>query len=210
MPQSQITQLQPRGGYNSANGYIYTFFVVFADGIGGEVGTKSQQPPYNVGDLMEYTVKSVHNGENRLKVIRPGQQQGGGQPAPQPNYVPPANQPQPSPHPQTQNAGNGQQWRPEVSKVGMCLTQACEFNRATGQPFNKALVHQIASDLLRLGRALEAGNLAPMQGQQPPPQPQPAPPPPQPAQRVEQRAGNVAGPGGSAFPQENIDEDVPF
>jgi hypothetical protein len=82
----QITSIQPtqRGGYQSQHGYIYTFDMTIngpSGPIAGEVGSKSQQYPKNVGETVNVVVQSGQYG-NRFKVIQP--QQGTQQPQQQP------------------------------------------------------------------------------------------------------------------------------
>ena len=82
----QITNIQPtqKGGYQSQHGYIYTFDMTIngpSGPIAGEVGSKSQQYPKNVGETVNVVVQSGQYG-NKFKVIQP--QQGTQQPQQQP------------------------------------------------------------------------------------------------------------------------------
>jgi hypothetical protein len=206
MPLDTVASIAYKNQWDGSQGPMHTSLITFASGLAGEANHKQPTPPYRVGEVVEYQITGEFRGTNKLKVGKPKD----GAPA-QSNYVPPAHQPQ-APHaPAPQSAGNGQQWRPKGESVGMALNQACEFNRATGQPFNKTLVHQIASDLLRLGRALEAGQLAPLAGPIGPTtpsniQPQPAPPPSAPPPQRPK-----AGPDGQAFnPEADFDSSVDF
>lgn len=56
---------------------MYPFNLTFEDGTVGEANSKSQQPPYQVGDEMEYTINGqTPKGTNKIKVQKP-QQEGG-------------------------------------------------------------------------------------------------------------------------------------
>ena len=76
-----IAALQPsaRGGYQSQNGYIYTFdmSITGQDGqqYGGEVGSKSQQYPMQVGSPITVESTTTEYG-TRFKKINPQYQQG--------------------------------------------------------------------------------------------------------------------------------------
>ncbi len=68
------------GGYNSQNGYIYTFDMVIntPEGqVGGEIGAKSQAYPVGPGQPITVDVTDGQYGP-RLKKINPQYQQGGG------------------------------------------------------------------------------------------------------------------------------------
>ena len=88
----RITGLQPtqRGGYSGRNGYIYTFDMAI-DGpngqIVGEIGSKAQNYPKNIGDEITVEVKQDGQYGNKFKAVNPQYgnqgQQGRQQPAPQ-------------------------------------------------------------------------------------------------------------------------------
>lgn len=54
--QSKITAIEPRGAWDGKYGKMYAFKVCFEDGQDLEVNSKTEQPPYQVGDVMEYTI----------------------------------------------------------------------------------------------------------------------------------------------------------
>ena len=85
MKTGTITNLQPAGGYDGQNGHINTFHMTiqFPDGmVTGEIGSKSQTYPANVGDEINVEVSNTQYGV-RFKKVNPqyanapqGQQQG--------------------------------------------------------------------------------------------------------------------------------------
>ena len=54
--QSKIKAIEPRGAWDGKYGKMYAFKVCFEDGQDLEVNSKTEQPPYQVGDVMEYTI----------------------------------------------------------------------------------------------------------------------------------------------------------
>jgi hypothetical protein len=58
MVQAQIESIQGKGDWKGAHGVMYQFEVAFNDGTVGEANSKSQEPPYKVGDEVYYEVKS--------------------------------------------------------------------------------------------------------------------------------------------------------
>lgn len=201
MPLDTVASIAYKNQWDGSQGPMHTSLITFASGLAGEANHKQPTPPYRVGEVVEYQITGEFRGTNKLKVGKPKE----GAP-PQPNYVPPAHQPQAPHQPSPQGAGNRPQGPIHGATVGMAVNQACEFARVGGKGFDKQFIYETASALLRLSAKLEAGHLAPLAGQ-PAPAPQPAPPPPQPATSPQRPK---AGPDGQAFPQGKIDEDVPF
>lgn len=195
---SQITNIEPRGSFQGSNGLMYKFQVTFADGMSGEANSKSQTPPYRIGEQANYEQTRVYQGNPCLKIGKPNQP--GAAPAPQQYQAPQQYAPQPAPapayQPPPQTPPNPTQWRPNGQSVGMAIVQACEFLRSSGTGFDKHKAWQVASDILRLGHKLELGQLAPLANAQPPPPAQPAPPPPQ-------STKPRPGPEGQAFDYSN-------
>ena len=73
MKTGTITNLQPAGGYDGQNGHINTFHMTiqFPDGmVTGEIGTKSQNYPANVGDSISVDVSQTQYGV-RFKKVNP-------------------------------------------------------------------------------------------------------------------------------------------
>ena len=77
-----IQNIVPDGGYDGQSGYVNTFQMTIQTDAGlvtGQIGTKSQQYPKNIGDEIIVEVKETPYGI-RLKKINPkfaqGQQQG--------------------------------------------------------------------------------------------------------------------------------------
>ena len=103
----QIVQLAPttEGGYTLQDGgYIYTFMMTVRGNNGdvtGEIGTKSQQYPLNIGDEIIVEVKNTKFG-TKLKKINPGY----GQPQANngPAYQAPMNNAPPRPAPPQQRS----------------------------------------------------------------------------------------------------------
>ena len=78
----KIERLAPTadGGYNGSHGYVWTFDMTIrsAEGtVSGEIGTKTQNYPLNIGDPITVEAKQTEHGP-RLTKINP-QYSGGGQ-----------------------------------------------------------------------------------------------------------------------------------
>jgi len=58
MVQAQIESIQGKGDWKGQHGVMYQFEVSFKDGTVGEANSKTQEPPYKVGDEVYYEVKS--------------------------------------------------------------------------------------------------------------------------------------------------------
>lgn len=58
MTQAQIESIQGKGTWDGPHGLLYQFEVSFTDGTVGEANSKSQEPPYKIGDSVYYEVKS--------------------------------------------------------------------------------------------------------------------------------------------------------
>lgn len=83
MVQAQIESIQGKGEWKGEYGLLYQYEVTMNDGTVGEVNSKTNPPPYKVGDEVWYEVKS--NNERwgkKLKVSKNPPQQGGYQPRP--------------------------------------------------------------------------------------------------------------------------------
>ena len=83
MVQAQIESIQGKGEWKGDYGLLYQYEVTMNDGTVGEVNSKTNPPPYKVGDEVWYEVKS--NNERwgkKLKVSKNPPQQGF---SPQPN-----------------------------------------------------------------------------------------------------------------------------
>ena len=86
MVQAQIESIQGKGDWKGQHGTMYTFEISFNDGTVGEANSKSETPPYKVGDEVWYEVKS--NNERwgkKLKVSKTAPQPGFQQFQPNPN-----------------------------------------------------------------------------------------------------------------------------
>ena len=78
-----IKAIQPNGGYQSQNGYIYTSMMTIQTDEGqvtGEIGSKSDPYPANIGDEITFNMTNTAHGV-RLKKVNPQYQgqSGGGQ-----------------------------------------------------------------------------------------------------------------------------------
>lgn len=81
MKTSIIKSIEPRGSWEGKYGVMYTFKVSFEDGQALEVNSKSEQPPYKVGDEMAYQITDDNEKFGaKGKVMKPDQQNysGGG------------------------------------------------------------------------------------------------------------------------------------
>ena len=77
MKTSIIKSIEPRGSWESKYGTMYTFKVSFEDGQTLEANSKSEQPPYKVGDEMAYQITDDNEKFGaKGKVMKPDQQQG--------------------------------------------------------------------------------------------------------------------------------------
>ena len=65
MVQAQIESIQGKGDWKGQHGDDVQFEVAFNDGTVGEANSKSQEPPYKVGDEVYYEVKSDNEGRAR-------------------------------------------------------------------------------------------------------------------------------------------------
>ena len=77
MVQAQIESIQGKGEWKGEYGLLYQYEVTMNDGTVGEVNSKTNPPPYKVGDEVYYEVKS--NNERwgkKLKVSKNPPQQG--------------------------------------------------------------------------------------------------------------------------------------
>jgi hypothetical protein len=70
MVQAQIESIQGKGDWKGRHGTMYTFEVGFNDGTIGEANSKSQEPPYKVGDEVYYEIKSDDQYGKKLKVSK--------------------------------------------------------------------------------------------------------------------------------------------
>ena len=77
MVQAQIESIQGKGEWKGEYGLLYQYEVTMNDGTVGEVNSKTNPPPYKVGEEVWYEVKS--NNERwgkKLKVSKNPPQQG--------------------------------------------------------------------------------------------------------------------------------------
>ena len=86
----QITNIQPKGGYQGQKGYIYTFDMAIQSPQGqhiGEIGSKSQIYPMQLGETIIVDVTKTEHGV-RFKKVNPkyaGSPQNAQQPTGKPN-----------------------------------------------------------------------------------------------------------------------------
>lgn len=175
MPISIISDIQPDGQPFYSNGAkcdLFPFFVTFADGVSGQANSKSQTPPYRVGESKEYTITGNYQGTNKLKIGNPGQ------------GAPPARSAAPNPvarsdsrpsnfvrGPQGQDGQTSQVAPINGASVGMAMNQALglltrdlkrdEVVARVCDPLFWEAVMETASDVLRVSRHLESGHLSP-------------------------------------------------
>ena len=70
MVQAQIEAIQGKGDWKGKFGTMYTFEITFNDGTVGEANSKTQEPPYKVGDEVYYEIKSDDQYGKKLKVSK--------------------------------------------------------------------------------------------------------------------------------------------
>lgn len=68
MQKAQIESIQGKGEWKGEYGLLYQYEIAFNDGTVGEVNSKTNPPPYKVGDELWYEVKS--NNERWGKKLR--------------------------------------------------------------------------------------------------------------------------------------------
>lgn len=164
MNQATIVSYTPTGEppYQSQHGPLYSFRVVFDNNTDGVCNSKKQEGSFRVGDVVTYEVTGNFKGVSKLKLNRPD---GTFQPTPRAQ-----------PMHQAQAASTGIQVAEPITPVfgatvGMSLNLAmATLNQGLGHDeiveriaapgFYKS-VHEVASDLIRVARELEAGRLAP-------------------------------------------------
>ena len=76
-----IRNLEPKGGYESRNGYINTFWIGIETDAGmikGEIGTKSEQYPKNIGEQITVDITEDPQYGTKLKAVNPKYGGGGG------------------------------------------------------------------------------------------------------------------------------------
>lgn len=78
MVQAQIESIQGKGDWQGKFGTMYTFEVSFVDGTVGEANSKTEQPPYKVGDEVWYEVKGENQYGKKLKISKNPPQSFGG------------------------------------------------------------------------------------------------------------------------------------
>lgn len=169
---AQITRLDPDGKppYQSQNGPLYGFRVEFDNGQGGLVNSKSQTPPYGLGQTVYYEVTGQVGRMDKLKISK-------NPPQGAPQMAPPA-QVVAKPFPPLKTAeqiiseSQAERITPVFgATVGMAINQALDLltrdlnhdervERIVTPVFWHS-VHEVASDIIRVSRHLEAGHLAP-------------------------------------------------
>ncbi len=86
MVQAQVESIQGKGEWKGKYGLLYQFEVAFNDGTVGEANSKTEEPPYKVGDEVWYEVKSDNERwGKKLKISKNQPPEGGYQSAPAPN-----------------------------------------------------------------------------------------------------------------------------
>ena len=68
MTVSKVKQIQGDGTWNSQHGLMYSFMVTMEDGTTLKANSKSQEPPYKVGDEVEYQVTKENQYGKQGKV----------------------------------------------------------------------------------------------------------------------------------------------
>lgn len=81
---------------------------------------------------------------------------------------------------QEQNKETSRTSKPLGVTVGMAINNACLFMVHNKEPYDTKAITQRASDILRVAKWLEDGNLLPKQGDKPAAKPKETPPPPPP------------------------------
>ena len=77
MVQAQIESIQGKGDWKGKYGTMYPFEVGFNDGTIGQANSKTQDPPYKVGDEVFYEIKSDDQYGKKLKISKNAPPPGG-------------------------------------------------------------------------------------------------------------------------------------
>ena len=78
MVQAQVESIQGKGEWKGKYGLLYQFEVAFNDGTVGEANSKTEEPPYKVGDEVWYEVKSDNERwGKKLKISKNQPPEGG-------------------------------------------------------------------------------------------------------------------------------------
>ncbi len=176
MNTSRITSLAPDGRppYASKNGLLYGYRIAFEDGAAGLVNTKTEIPPYKVGDSMTYEITGKAGQNDKMKVSKP--KDGAWTPPPAVQLAPPHDPDRLPGLPEHQPA----KVTVHGATVGMAVKEAIALANARAgdgkvmhpdQTDFWGKVHQYASAIIRLSNALEHGNLTPALGSKPLPLP---------------------------------------
>lgn len=193
-----ITSLQPDGRppYNSANGLLYGFNIAFDNNQSGLVNSKSQTPPYRVGEQVGYEVTGKVGQNDKLKITRNPQQQA------LPNAAPRTSAPLPVP--QVAFTPNIESIKPVFGATVGCginnaidlLTKGLDHDEVVARIINPVFwssVWEVASDAIRVARKLEAGELAPS-----------------PSERAERLTGARKAPAGHPDNHPDLESALPF
>ena len=69
MKTSKITKLTGNGTWQSNHGLLYKHLIEFENGDSGEVNTKTEEPPYKVGEEVSYKITPSGNQyPDRIKI----------------------------------------------------------------------------------------------------------------------------------------------
>ena len=78
MVQAQVESIQGKGEWKGKYGLLYQFEVALNDGTVGEANSKTEEPPYKVGDEVWYEVKSDNERwGKKLKISKTAPPPGG-------------------------------------------------------------------------------------------------------------------------------------
>lgn len=161
MPTARITELKPNGSFESQHGTMFSSIIYFDDNTWGSVNHKNASPPYNVGDEMEYSVQGNFHGTPKLKVQKPGFNSA---PPARASAPPPVSRPSaPSPTLQTSPI-NGATVGMAMNLAMKTLTEQLSHDERVDRlcrPEFWLSVLETASDIIRVSRHIESGNLAP-------------------------------------------------
>lgn len=157
----KITSITPNGKPwgEPPNGPLYPFKLEFDDGMVGVANSKSQTPPYKVGDTVGVEVTGQDaRGNSKLKIDRkwPSMNPGATGSA----FTP--SQPQ-NPVKSTESASNAVPQSSIHPATAGCAFKAavdaiCKDDVGTQEYYKR--VHEVASGYVRILQALEAGKLA--------------------------------------------------
>lgn len=152
MNQCKIIKITPDGKpWDSQYGKMYPFYVVFEDGAAGTTNSKSETPPYKVGDEVGYDITgATPKGVPKLKITRnpkPGEATytGGGATHPDLEAARPQNPPQNRPAAPTHTQSPTKGLEHYTALYRACIGAATNAVHGTDLAGDREAIRQVAT-----------------------------------------------------------------